>query len=146
MTDDEKKIDVAREVITASAAKPAPKLMTKEQILQTSDREFDTVDVSQWWGPGMIVRVQSLTAGERDEWEASHVINKKGGDQIVRTQTVRASLVALSLVDDTGHRLFESAEVAVLQTKHAAAINKIYRAAADLSGVTEKDVEELAGN
>jgi hypothetical protein len=136
------KLDAA----TADAGLRKPiTLMTKSQILQTPDREYRIVDMSRWWGAGMSVRVQSLTAGERDSWEASHVKQRKG-EQIVNIQTVRASLVALALVDEKDQLIFTAEEIFALQGKNAAAINHIYVVAATLSGVTDEDLEELAGN
>jgi hypothetical protein len=120
--------------------------MSKADILATPDREYREIDVSKWWGPGRKVRVQSLTAGERDAWEASYVTQTKNGTQKVNTQTIRAGLVGRSLVDEQDHLMFSLDEVLALQGKHAGAIDKIYTVCAEMNGITDADVEELQGN
>lgn len=132
--------------IASQGTSGAPRrIFGKKEILATDDRKYREVNMERWWGKGVFVRIRSLNAGERDTWEASHVINRKG-DQVVRTQTVRASLVALSLVDENDQLLFSTDEVAALQAKSAGAINDIYAVCAAMNGITDKDVEELAGN
>lgn len=125
---------------------PSRGFMSKADILATPDREYREIDVSKWWGPGRKVRVQSLTAGERDAWEASYVTQGKKGEQRVNTQTIRAGMVCRSLVDEQNYLMFSLDEVLILQSKHAGAIDAIYTVCAEMNGVTDADVEELEGN
>lgn len=138
---------VAAASTTAGIAKQKPSLalMSKNDILATDKREYREIDVSKWW-KGKKVRVQSLTAGERDEWEASYVKERKDGKKSISTRQVRAGLVGRCLVDANDDRLFSDEEIGALQDKHAGAVDAIFSVCAEMNGITEQDVEEIKGN
>ena len=52
----------------------------------------------------------------------------------------------MSMVDAQGQRLFSEADVAALGKKSAAALGRVYDAAARLAGLSAEDVEELTKN
>lgn len=119
------------------------KLLTKEDIMQTPDRTYEYVTIPEWKGR---VRVRSLSAQERDNWEASFISTNKKGVQTVTTRGIRASLVQLSVVDEKGALVFSAEEIGSLNGKNAAAVDRIYDAAARLSGITDDDIEEIVSN
>lgn len=117
-------------------------LLTKQQILTAKDIETKDVDVPEWGGT---VRIRGLNGAERDEFEQS-MVERRGKRYEANLRNARARLVSLSVVDDSGSRVFTDADVKALGNKSAAALNRVYEAARDLSGLTEADVDELAEN
>lgn len=113
-------------------------LLTKDQILAANDKPTKDVPVPEWGGD---VRVRTMSASERDQWE-----NETYGSGKVNTVDFRARFVALCLVDEAGVRVFTDEEVAELGTKSAAAMQRVFNAAQTLNALTGKDIEELEKN
>lgn len=121
---------------------PKPQLLTLDQIRNAPTVITEDVPVPEWGGT---VRVKALTAKERDAFEAGLVVGK-GKNRRVSIDNVRAQLVAASVVDADGKQMFKPADAEWLGDQSAAAINRVYEVAGRLSGVSDDDVEELAGN
>lgn len=117
-------------------------LLTKEQILKVKDIETRTVNVPEWGGD---VLVRSLSATERDYFE-SKLVDQSGGKVRANLQNIKARLASMAIVDEEGNRVFSEQEIAILGTKSAAALNRIIEAITDMSGISKKDMDELAGN
>lgn len=118
-------------------------LLTREAILEASDLATEDVEVPEWGGA---VRVRSLTGIERDAYESSIASVRWEGTKatIQSNQTnIRARLVALSAVDDAGAKLFTEKDVLILGQKSAAALERVFKVAQRLSGLSDQDVEEL---
>jgi len=113
--------------------------LTKEQILQANDLKIETVDVPEWGGS---VGVRTMTGTERDSFEQS-IVEKKGKTNL---SNIRARLCALTVVDDSGKRIFNDNEVAELGKKSAAALDRVFTVAQKMNGFGEKDIEELGKN
>lgn len=113
-------------------------LLTKEAILAANDRRTQDVEVPEWGGT---VRVSTMSASERDKWEAETY----GGDK-PNTQDFRARFVALCLVDDKGERMFSEKDIAALGKKSAAALHRVFKAAQALNALTDAEVEAIEGN
>lgn len=113
--------------------------LSKAQILSHQDLPTKDVEVPEWGGT---VRLQGLTAGQRDELEAS-LTDAKGN--VVNTRAFRARLVAMALVDQDGKHLFSLDEVKALQEKSAKVINDLATHAQALSGLTTS-AEDAAKN
>lgn len=116
--------------------------LSRDAILAINDVQFADVEVPEWGG---MVRVKSLTGKERDALEAS-MIEGKGKNANVNLNNLRAKLVARSLVNENGERVFSDTDIAALGTKSAAALTRVYEVAQRLSGITQEDVEELTKN
>jgi hypothetical protein len=98
------------------------------------------------------VLVRALSASERDEFETS-LVKMRGKERTISTSNIRAKLCALAIVDPLHFELngeavraFSDEQIAELGAVDAGEMSKIYDKAAELSGITEADVEELAGN
>ncbi|MFA5161867.1 MAG: hypothetical protein WC421_06440 [Elusimicrobiales bacterium] len=117
-------------------------LLNKEQIKSVSDLETQDVEVPEWGGT---VRLKSLTGAERDRFEAG-VVQGQGRNTTVNMQNLRAKLVAQSAIGEDGKPLFTEEDVKWLGEKSAKALNRLFNAAQQLSGLSESDVKELAGN
>ncbi len=116
--------------------------LTREAILQINDLPAEDVEVPEWSG---VVRVRGLTAAERDQFEQS-IVETRGKNTRVNLRNIRAKLVALTVVDEQGNRVFSDSDVEALGRKSAAALNRVFEVAQRLSGLRPEDVEELAGN
>ena len=117
-------------------------MLTKDQILQAQDLPTEVIDVPEWGGS---VRVRTVTAQEKDAWEES-LQTGKGRNIKLDLANVRAKLVALTVVDDDGNRLFTDKDVLALGRKGAKAMSRVYDAASKLNGISEEDLETIVKN
>lgn len=121
-----------------------PKALTREAILEAEDRATEWVAVPEWKGS---VLVRSLSGVERDAYESSIArVRWEGTRATVESNTgnVRARLVAMTVIDpDSGANLFSERDVLVLGQKSASALERVFKVAQRLSGLSEADVEEL---
>lgn len=115
-------------------------LLSREQILGADDVGTEDVEVPEWGGS---VRVRGLSGAERDAYEAS-LVRTRGKNQEVNLQNVRAKLVAWSVIDENGERLFAQSDVKALGEKSASALDRVWEVARKLSRLSDEDVEELA--
>lgn len=118
--------------------------LTKAGILRAEDIIVKVVEVPEWGGGR--VRVKALTGTERDAFESSLVVNKGKKSQYTDTRNVRAKLAAMTIVDKDLNAMFDQADVAKLGKKSAAALERVFSTAMELSKITDEDLEELAGN
>ena len=119
-------------------------LLTREEIQEVEDLQQEEVPVPEWGGS---VIVQGLSAKERDIFEQSIVLlDESGKDYRTDMQNLRAKLVARTVVDEDGNRLFSEDDIAWLGEKNGAAIDRIFAVAQRLSGLAEADVEDLVKN
>ena len=117
-------------------------LLTRDEILQVQDLPTEQVHVPEWGGD---VLVRALTGAERDRFEQS-IVEQRGKNTRMNLQNIRAKLVALTVVDEQGNRIFKDEDVKWLGNKSAAALDRIFEVAQRLSGLRDEDVEELAKN
>lgn len=117
-------------------------LLTRDAILQAKDLPTEDVEVPEWGGT---VRVRALTGAERDAFEQS-IIEQRGKSTKMNLQNMRAKLVALTVVDEEGNRIFSDEDAKLLGQKSASALNRIFEVAQRLSGLTPADVDELTKN
>jgi primosomal protein N'' len=117
-------------------------LLTRDAILQAQDLPTEQVHVPEWGGD---VLVRALTGAERDRFEQS-IVEQRGKSTRMNLQNIRAKLVALTVVDEQGNRIFKDEDVKWLGNKSAAALDRIFEVAQRLSGLRDEDVEELAKN
>jgi hypothetical protein len=122
---------------------PTMPMLTRDMILHAQDAQQEVVQVPEWGGS---IIVRGLSGAERDRFEASVLQTNKRGDREVNLRNMRAKLAVLSCVDDSGQRLFQDSDVAVIGEKSASALQRIYDVAAKLSGISKDDAEELAKN
>lgn len=122
-------------------------MLDADAILAVDDIQIETVPVPEWGGS---VRVRSLTAKERDDFEVS-LIEKKGRGRNQTRETVlknmRAKLVVRCLMHPTENaRLFRDDQAEALGKKSGAAMDRLYDVASRLAGISDEDVDELVGN
>ena len=101
-------------------------ILSKDAILAAEDLPRETVSVPEWGGQ---VLVRTMSGTDRDAFEAS-LLAKDG-----RMENVRARLVALTLCDAQGDRLFNDSEIAALGRKSARALDRVFSVAQRLNGI-----------
>ena len=118
------------------------RLLTRQEILSIRDIRTETVFVPEWGGA---VKIRALTGKERDAWETA-LFQIDGKNVKMNKENLRAKLVALTVVDEAGQRLFTEADVEALGSKSASALDRIYQASQKLSGLTPDDIKEMEKN
>ena len=116
-------------------------LLTKDQILSAEDLDTKDVYVKPWKG---YIRVRTMTAHERDQFEQKIFSNKGGKKE--RMDDIRATLVSMAVVDEDGKRIFSDKDVKDLSKKSAAAMDQIFGECQKLNAVTDEDVEDMTKN
>ena len=114
-------------------------ILSKDQIFSANDIKSEIIPVPEWGGE---VIVRGLTGHDRDAWENALMV-RRGKRFEQNMEDFRARLVVLCVIDEKGERLFHDGDVHQLTTKSAAALDRVYDKAAELSGISEKDVEDL---
>lgn len=126
---------------------PQRTYLDRAAMLAAPDLKTEEVYVPQWGG---YVRVRALTAHQRDVvQDAIFKIRqaRKGGiDTEMSMQGFRSRVVAMSVVDESGKRVFTDADIEALGEKNSSAIDVIFDVATRLSGMDDGSVEELAKN
>ena len=118
-------------------------VLDRNAILEAKDLPTETVDVPEWGGQ---VIVRTLTGEERDQYESSmfEVVGDGASREVIpKMENLRATLAALSIVDEDSKRMFDVSEVHLLGQKSAAALDRVFDVAKRLSGLSEEDVKEL---
>lgn len=126
-------------------------LLSKDAILSADDLESKEVEVPEWGGS---VIVKAMSGEERDAFENSLtkrrpvIAGPRKGEMetIPDTSNVHAKLVARTIVDPDGARLFNDGEIVALGKKSAAALQRVWDVAAELSGIGADAAEDAEGN
>jgi hypothetical protein len=118
------------------------KILNKDEILEASDLSKELVSVPEWGGA---VYVRSMSGADRDEFENSMVVEVDGKRQ-PDLKNMRAKLVALTVVDEHGNRVFDAADIPALARKSAAALERVFDVAQRLNGLGGKALEEATKN
>jgi len=100
------------------------------------------MEIPEWGGT---LRVQSLTGAERDIFETSVMIGK-GKNRDVNTKNIRSKLVIMAVVGEDGQKIFSPEDIEALGQKNAAALDRVFSVAQELSGLRPQDLDELAKN
>ncbi|MGK5529365.1 hypothetical protein [Streptomyces sp. URMC 129] len=118
-------------------------LLNKTQIIAADDRDTLDVPVPEWGGT---VRLAALSGQERDAWEASLIqLGPNGSVQRRITKGARAGLLARSIVDENGERMFTDKEITALNEKSGAVLDRLFAEARRLSGIGKEAADEAAG-
>lgn len=117
--------------------------LTKDQILEANDLQSEPVHVQEWGGS---VRVRTMTGADRDAFEASMITTLSDGTRKPNMANMRAKLVALTVVDEAGNRVFDVTDVDRLALKSAAALERVFNAAQRINGLGAQAEETAAKN
>jgi hypothetical protein len=119
-------------------------LLDKDAILGMTDIQMEPLVIPEWNNGTIYIR--ALTGAQRDKFESSMIKMRQDGKKEVTSDNFRARLCVMCIVDANGKRLFRDDEAAALGKKNAAAIARIYDKASEMSGLTQKDADEILGN
>ena len=128
-------------------------LLTREAFFATTVAP-QTEDVP-WPEAGTSIRVRGLSGLERDRFEQAIFDNqqrrerarKKAGAKPVPAIPFRLALVVRAIVDEDGQRLFKDDEYTQVGERLPAEVTeRVFDTARRLSGMSDKDAEELEGN
>ena len=116
-------------------------MLTREQLLGSFRRRYDTVDT-----PVGALRIQNLTEGEKSDFEEGQLTaDGKLNLRAVRAQ--RRKLIAAVLVDEAGNLLLnEEGDVARLKGVDSAVTSAAFDAATKHCGFSRDEIEELKKN
>ena len=118
-------------------------MLTKDQILECNDLKSEAVDVPEWGGQ---VLVRTMTGADRDQFEASMMEALPDGTRRPDLTNLRTKLVALTLVDEAGNRLFEPQDVVRLAMKSAAALERVFTVAQRINGMGAQAEDDAVKN
>lgn len=120
-------------------------MLSIDQISAALDLPTETVSVPEWGGD---VKLRTLTASERDAWEAAMLSRRDEETGDLDCTNLKAELVARTLSDDSGAPLFAdpAAGIQLLAKKSGAIVSRLFETAQRMNGLTKSDVEELAKN
>ena len=126
-----------------SAAGDGPGALSADWILENTGLAAPTrVNIPEWGGA---VYVREMSGVERDAFELASMVGEGKGTHFSR-ENIRARLAVACVCNERGELLFGPAQAAQLGQKSARALNRIWEVAAPLNGLTDADVEALAGN
>ncbi len=110
----------------------------KAAILAADDLPREVADVS-WDLGGERLFVRGLTASEKDQW----VARTMPSGEFAWTSNITAELVAATLIDADGERIFSDEDAAALGQKSSSALSTLFAQAMRLSGLSEDTNAEL---
>jgi hypothetical protein len=111
----------------------------RDAILEPTDLTTEEVHVPEW---GMTIRVRTITATEREQLYMSIEDSRTKNEPT----NFMARLVAASVVDETGNKIFQMTDAVRIGNKSGSAVNRIADVAIRLSGIGQAQVEELRKN
>ena len=114
-------------------------ILGRDEILQADDIQTEAVEVPEWDGT---VLVKGMTGAERDRFELA-MISEPGKSAKVNLSDMRAKLCSLTIVNEDGKLLFTPSDIKELTRKSAAALQRVFEVARELSGIGDDDVAEL---
>ena len=117
------------------------KVLTKDDILNSDDIRYEYVLVGPWKGK---IRMQTIKGRVRDKFENKCCDQTKG--KRLDLTGLKALLVCLCAVDESGELLFTRAEANRLNEKNAEAIDILYSKAQEMNGIGAKAEALVEGN
>lgn len=114
-------------------------LLDREAILGAKDTYSEVVQV-EGMGAGHVC-IRAMTGAERDDFRAAIE-----GAETSLVGKFEAPLLALTLVDEEGKRLFTIDDVEVLRAKSATVLDRLAQIALRVNGMSDGAQEEAAKN
>ena len=111
-------------------------MLNRDAILKANDLKTIEVEVKEWGGK---IKLQTMTGHARQEYYRT-TAGKDG-----TPKNVMEALIVACAIDDKGLPMFSKADVSELSQKSAIAISHVFEKAAELNGLTQKAVDDIAG-
>ena len=116
-------------------------MLDKTQLLAAKP-DIERVDLPEL-GPDAFVFVRGLTGAERDLFETSMLKDDGTGLDPARRGNIRARIAVLTACDETGERIFASADLKDVTAMRADVLDRITATAQRLSGMAPAAVDQL---
>jgi hypothetical protein len=115
--------------------------LNKEDILEADDTaDLREVEVPEWGGS---VYVGEMTAAERDRLEDdTYDLDERGQMSGLSMVGYRARVLALTLRDEDGERVFDYEDWRKIADKAAKPVDRVFEVATEINGLSEEDIEE----
>lgn len=128
-----------------------PTTIRERLAKRASVRPREVVDVPEWEMTGEnALTLQAMTGTQRDAYEAGVVGNRGGEDRVLNLRNLRARLVAYCLIDPTNgepiYNPLNGNDIAELGSFNAAGLDRLFKKASVLNGITDADVKTLEKN
>lgn len=117
-------------------------MLTKDQILGSRKNTFFPLEVPEWGGT---INVRIMSGRERDKFEQD-IMERKGKEITVNMENYRARLCSFCIGDDEGNRIFSDKDIATLGEKEGNVLDRIFKFAQKINGLSEKETEEIEKN
>jgi len=114
----------------------------KNQIFASNDLKTDVVDAKEWGIPKLSIK--ELNARERDEIAIK--VKEAEGTLEITDNKWYAMMISKSAIESNGERMFSDDDVDALLEKNSSVLRRIGEAVVELSGYTEKAVEDAEKN
>lgn len=111
-------------------------MLSRDQILTRVDLPREEVPIPEW-GEGEVAFVRVLTVGERDRWEEKHFTPRRH---------VRASMIALTLCDADGKRVFADGDIPAVDNLPSTVAQRLFEVALRLNGMAAEHVQDAKKN
>lgn len=129
------------------------KFLTRDQfVTKANRRRIVECPVPEFAEPGEEaprVRLREILSSERVDIELAMLKEQKGGGTRMDREAyavLRGRLLVLSLVGDDDEPLFAPDEYLVFRGMASGGVERLFEAARQLSGLSQSDVETMAGN
>lgn len=117
----------------------------REQIQQADDFQISDPIPCPEWGADCVLYVKGISGAERDSFEEACFI-KRGKRRELSLQDVRAKLIVLAACEKDGKPVFRPGDEKWLTRKSGKVLDRLFSVAQKINGITEEDIEEIAGN
>lgn len=110
--------------------------LNREQILKSNDLPRKEVDMKEWWGDVVLIRIMS--AAEQIAW----------GNEAKEADDGEApfKLIIKCCVDEDGCHLFTEDDIPFLKEKNAAAVLKLFNEIVKFNRLGDGAIEDAAKN
>ena len=122
-------------------------LMKLSDILAVEDAVYEIIEVPEW-GEGAKVRVKSMSAIDRDQYECMMFKFRNEPNNTRAWEGLRARVIASCMVDADGKRIFPDNDMQwkKLNLKNAAVITRIFEVCMTISGLGAEAEGKSEGN
>jgi len=122
------------------------KLLSAEDILAADDIETRTIPVKEWGGAVMLRTMDGNVRDEYTELVQSRMVGEGKDRKVGSYKGLTVSLLHRCLVKPDGSRLFTREQLIGLQKKSSAVTGRLVKIAQEMNGLTDDEVEKIAGN
>lgn len=119
-------------------------VLTKDTLPKINDRPTVEVDMSRFAGwEGITVLLRAMEGTQRAEVEKEWLA-MPAGEQL--PPNFKERVLCRCIVDESGETVFTYADIGALAAKNGAAIDHVYKKAAEMNGLNATAVEDAAKN